>query len=50
MLPSDGDNSSPGFIELGPTRGLASWYSSHEKDDSEKTMTLIYLSDLELVD
>jgi hypothetical protein len=50
VLPSDGDNSYPGFVELGPTRGLVSWYSSHEKDDSGKTITAIYLADLEVAE
>ena len=50
VLPSAGDNSYPGFIELSPTRGLISWYSSHEKDDSGKTMTAIYLADLEVAE
>ena len=49
-LPSGGDNSYPGFIELSPTRGLLSWYSSHEKDDAGKTMTAIYLADLEIAE
>ena len=49
-LPSGGDNSYPGFIELSPTRGLLSWYSTHEKDDSGKPMTAIYLADLEIVE
>jgi len=49
-LPSDGDNSYPGFVELGPTRGLISWYSSHEQDGSGKTMTAIYLADLEVAE
>ena len=49
-LPSGGDNSYPGFVELTPTRGLVSWYSSHEKDDSGNTMTAIYLADLEIVE
>ena len=40
------DSPYPGFIELSPTRGLVSWYSSHEKDDSGKTITAIYLADL----
>ena len=48
MLPSDGDNSYPGFVELSPTHGLLSWYSGHEKDESGKTMTAIYLADLEI--
>lgn len=45
-LPSGGDNSYPGFVELSPTKGLVSWYSSHEKDESGKTITAIYLADL----
>ena len=45
-MPSDGDNSYPGFVELSPTRGLISWYSSHEKDAAGKTMTAIYLAAL----
>jgi len=49
-LPSGGDNSYPGFIELSPTRALMSWYSSHERDESGKTITAIYLADLEIVD
>lgn len=48
-LPSGGDNSYPGFIELSPTRGVMSWYSSHEKDDEGRTITAIYLADLEMV-
>lgn len=47
-LPSGGDNSYPGFIELSPTRAVVSYYSSHERDDSGKTTTAIYLADLEL--
>ncbi len=49
-LPSGGDNSYPGFIELSPTRALVSWYSSHEKDLAGKTITAIYLADLEIMD
>ncbi len=47
-LPSGGDNSYPGFIELSPTRAIMSWYSSHEKDDQGKTITAIYMADLEI--
>jgi outer membrane protein assembly factor BamB len=47
-LPSDGDNSYPGFIEISPNRALVSYYSSHEKNDSGKSITAIYLADLEL--
>lgn len=49
-LPSGGDNSYPGFVELSPTRALVSWYSSHEQDAQGKTMTAIYLTDLELAE
>jgi len=49
-LPSAGDNSYPGFVALSPTRGLLSWYSSHEKDEQGKTITAIYLADLEIVE
>jgi hypothetical protein len=47
-LPSGGDNSYPGFVTLAPDRALVSWYSSHEKDESGKTITAIYLTDLTL--
>ena len=45
-LPSAGDNSYPGFVELSPTRGLLSWYSSHEKDAAGQEITAIYMADL----
>ncbi|MBN2505959.1 MAG: hypothetical protein JXQ71_04625 [Verrucomicrobia bacterium] len=48
QLPSGGDNSYPGFVELGPGRALVSYYSSHERDASGKTMTAIYLAELAL--
>lgn len=48
-LPSGGDTSYPGFVELGPTRALMSWYSSHEKDADGRTITAIYMADLELL-
>ncbi len=47
-LPSGGDNSYPGFIELSPTTAVMSWYSSHEKDDAGNVITAIYLADLTL--
>jgi hypothetical protein len=47
-LPSGGDNSYPGFVELSPTKALISWYSSHEKDESGKTITAIYMAELNL--
>ena len=49
-LPSAGDNSYPGFIELSPTRALMSWYSSHEKDENRKTITAIYMADLQITE
>jgi hypothetical protein len=45
-LPSGGDNSYPGFVELDKGHGLISWYSSHERDSEGKTITAIYLADL----
>ena len=45
-LPSGGDNSYPGFVELSPTRALVSYYSSHERDASSKPLTAIYLAEL----
>lgn len=45
-LPSAGDNSYPGFIELSPEHALVSWYSSHEKDTDGNPITAIYLADL----
>lgn len=50
LLPSAGDNSYPGFVDLGGGRGLVSWYSSHEKDGDGKTITAIYLADLVLAE
>jgi hypothetical protein len=47
-LPSGGDNSYPGFIALSPTRAIVSYYSSHERDASGKTITAIYLAELEI--
>ncbi|MHC4121271.1 MAG: hypothetical protein ACYSWO_27670, partial [Planctomycetota bacterium] len=48
-LPSAGDNSYPGFLELSPERAMMSWYSSHEKDANGKTITAIYMADLKIV-
>ena len=47
-LPSGGDNSYPGFIELGPTNGLLSYYSSHEGSRSGAAPCSIYLAELSL--
>jgi hypothetical protein len=45
-LPSGGDNSYPGFLELAPNRALVSYYSSHERDPDGKPITAIYLAEL----
>lgn len=47
-LPSGGDNSYPGFVELSANRALVSYYSSHERDAAGKPITAIYLVDLTL--
>ena len=49
-LPSAGDNSYPGFLELSPTRGLVSYYSTHEKNQAGEPITAIYLANLLLED
>jgi hypothetical protein len=49
-LPSGGDSSYPGFVELSPNRAVMSWYSSHEKDADGKTITAIYMADLEIAE
>lgn len=33
---------------LSPSRAVVSWYSSHEKDGDGKTITAIYMAELEL--
>lgn len=45
-LPSGGDNSYPGFVQLSKNRALVSYYSSHEKDAAGKVTTNIYLAEL----
>ena len=45
-LPSGGDNSYPGFVELDDGRGLLSWYSTHEKNAAGEPITAIYLAEL----
>ena len=45
-LPSDGDNSYPGFVPLSETRGLLSYYSSHEGSGSKSSRSAIYLAEL----
>lgn len=46
-LPSGGDNSYPGLLDLGEGKAVVSWYSSHEKVQG-KGMTAIYMADLTL--
>ena len=48
-LPSGGDNSYPGLVEISPNHAVMSWYSSHEKDADGKIITAIYMADLEIV-
>lgn len=45
-LPSGGDNSYPGFVQLDEDRALVSYYSSHERDAAAHTVTAIYLAEL----
>ncbi len=45
-LPSGGDNSYPGFVELDDGTALVSWYSSHEKGEDGEPITAIYLAEL----
>jgi hypothetical protein len=45
-LPSGGDCSYPGLVELTDGSALVSYYSSHEKDDDGKSITAIYLARL----
>ncbi len=45
-LPSGGDNSYPGFVELSPGEGLLSYYSSHEGSGTHLAPSSIYLAEL----
>lgn len=47
-LPSGGDTSYPGFVTLDGGRALVSYYSSHERDGDGRTITAIYLAELEI--
>ena len=47
-LPSGGDCSYPGFVQLSPNRAVVSYYSSHEKDSVGQTKTAIYLAYLRM--
>lgn len=48
VLPSGGDNSYPGFLQISSTKAVMSWYSSHEKNPDGKSITAIYMADLTL--
>lgn len=48
-LPSGGDTSYPGFVELADSQALVSYYSSHEQDEAGQPITAIYLAELRLV-
>ena len=45
-LPSGGDNSYPGFVQLDETRGLMSYYSSHEGSGESRAPCHIYIAEL----
>lgn len=47
-LPSGGDNSYPGFVQLAPDKGLLSYYSSHEGSGTSLAPSAIYLAELSL--
>jgi len=49
-LPSGGDTSYPGFVQLSPTKAVVSWYSSHKRDNNEEPVTAIYMASLEIAD
>ena len=46
QLPSDGDNSYPGFVAVNQRQAVLSWYSSHERDSHGQPLTAIYMADL----
>ncbi len=46
QLPSGGDTSYPGFVALSATRGLLSYYSSHEGSGTSQAPSAIYLAEL----
>jgi len=45
-LPGGGDNSYPGFVARDETRGLLSYYSSHEGSGTSLAPSAIYLAEL----
>jgi len=48
LLPSSGDNSYPGFVDLGAGRALISYYSCHECTPDRADRAAIYLADIAL--
>ena len=48
-LPSGGDNSYPGFVQVSDTRGLVSYYSSHEGSGTTLAPSATYLADVSLL-
>ncbi len=48
-LPSGGDNSYPGFVQLSADRALLSYYSSHEGSGTSLAPSAIYCAELSLV-
>ncbi len=49
-LPSGGDCSYPGFVELPNHRALVSYYSTHELNADGTPMTAVYLAELEVAE
>ena len=47
-LPSGGDNSYPGFVQLSPDRAMLSYYSSHEGSGTSLAPSAIYMAELRL--
>ncbi len=47
-LPSGGDTSYPGFVPLSDSKGVLSYYSSHEGSGNHEAPSAIYLADLTL--
>jgi len=47
-LPSGGDTSYPGFVQIAPDRALLSYYSSHEGSGTSKAPCHIYVAELQL--
>ena len=48
VLPSGGDNSYPGFVEIDESHGLLSYYSSHDGSSTGDAPAAIYLAELRI--